>query len=151
MFIYALFNNLSKFTPKSPFRTIAPPHRSPYLTLNFPAMHKPLALSLALLISWSTTALAQKETYDVVSYTAPGGWKKDIKENGIQLYTGDEKTGEYSVVIIIKSTETTASASENFTNLWQKLIKGTVTVTNDPTPSEPAPSSPLPAMARWPP
>ena len=86
---------------------------------------------------FATRSFAQKEIYDVVSYTVPNGWKKEVKENGVQLYTGDEKTGEYSVALIIHSTESGASAGENFSSMWEKLVKGTVTVSTEPTMAEP--------------
>jgi hypothetical protein len=80
----------------------------------------------------SLLSLAQKETYDVVSFTLPAGWKKEVKENGVQLYTGNDKTGEYAMALIIKSSPTDASARDNFNTTWTKLVKGTVTVTEEP-------------------
>lgn len=96
------------------------------------------ATLIAATITSATKCQAQKETYDVVSYTVPDGWKKEVKENGVQIYTGNEKTGEYSVALIIRSSPTTASAGENFTAMWEKLVKGTVTVSAEPAMSEPS-------------
>ncbi|AHF17281.1 hypothetical protein [Niabella soli] len=75
----------------------------------------------------------QKQTYDVVSYTLPGGWQKEAKENGIQVYATDTKTGEYAIAIVLKSQESDGTPAKNFTAYWEKLIKGTVTVSEEPT------------------
>ncbi|MBS1665423.1 MAG: hypothetical protein JST68_30555 [Bacteroidetes bacterium] len=83
-------------------------------------------------------ASAQKEKYDVVFYSLPAGWKKEVKENGVQIYTGNEKTGEYAVALIIKSSATDVAAGEGWAGLWQKLVKGTVTVSGEPVMGEPS-------------
>ncbi|MBS1563969.1 MAG: lipocalin family protein, partial [Bacteroidetes bacterium] len=95
------------------------------------------SLVLVSMIS-ASSVLAQKETYDVVSYSIPKGWKKEVKENGVQIYTGNEKTGEYCLALIIKSTATDASAGDNFTAMWEKLVKGTVSVGEAPVMNDPS-------------
>lgn len=91
-----------------------------------------------LFIMFSLSAISQKRTYDVLSYTLPKGWKEEIKENGIQLYNGDSQTGEYAVAVLLKSSSTQASAKENFNTIWDQLVKGTVTVTGDPVMTDPS-------------
>ena len=83
-------------------------------------------------------SFAQQQTYDVVSFTLPAGWKKEVKENGVQLYTGNDKTGDYALALIIRSAPTTAAVADNFTSTWTKLVKGTVTVTEEPTMLSPS-------------
>ena len=41
---------------------------------------KSLLINLFLLLLIQVS-FAQKETFDIVNYTAPGKWKKDIQEN----------------------------------------------------------------------
>lgn len=94
------------------------------------------AAGMAVCMVFAERTFAQKETYDVVSYAVPKGWKKEMKENGVQIYTGNEKTGEYSVALIIKSSSADGSANGNFLALWEKLVKGTVVVSGEPVMSE---------------
>lgn len=81
---------------------------------------------------------AQKETYDIISYSVPKSWKKEILENALQLSAVDNKTGEYIAVVVVKSTASNLSANENFTDHWTKLVKSTVAVAEDPAMQAPA-------------
>ena len=86
----------------------------------------------------SISGYAQKQTLDVVSYTQPAGWQKTENEGGVQLSVTDKKTKGYAIAIITKATVSNASANENFTNDWERLVKGSVKVNNEPTMTEPA-------------
>ncbi|HEY6900410.1 MAG TPA: lipocalin family protein [Puia sp.] len=99
---------------------------------------KQVIILVLLMTVYVMGAFAQKETFDVVSYVLPKGWKKEVKENGVQIYTGNEKTGEYSMGLIIKSTSAEGPASKNFVALWEKLVKGTVTVSGEPVMAAPS-------------
>lgn len=81
---------------------------------------------------------AQKETYDILSFSLPKSWKKEILENVLQLSAVDNKTGEYIAVVVVKSSTSNLSASENFTDYWTKLVKGTVTVNEEPAMTVPS-------------
>lgn len=85
----------------------------------------------------ANTAFAQKQTYDVVNFSIPNGWNKTELPNGIQLSTKDDGYGNYAAAVIIRSVETTASATENFNNSWQALVKGTVRVSGKPAMQQP--------------
>lgn len=97
----------------------------------------------------STAGCAQKETYDVVSYTLPAGWQKAENTNGLQLSVTDSKTGEYAMAVIIKSTGSNATANENFSNNWATLVKGTVSVSDEPTMLEPAKDKDWDIVSGW--
>ena len=86
----------------------------------------------------SISGFAQKQTFDVVSYTQPTGWQKTENEGGVQLSVTDKKTNGYAIAIITKATVSNAPANENFNNDWQRLVKGSVKVNNEPTMTEPA-------------
>ena len=80
------------------------------------------------LLSFCFTACAQKETFDVINYTSPKNWKKEQLAHGLQLAIRDEKKRTYAVIIIFKSVESAAEAKQNFDNLWDSLVKTSVTV-----------------------
>lgn len=91
---------------------------------------------LSLVLMLSLTVHAQKQTFDVVSYILPKGWQQQQGDGGLQLFITDKKSGTYALAIITKATTSTASANENFTNDWEKLVKGTVTVSEVPSTSD---------------
>lgn len=90
------------------------------------------------LIFLSKNSIAQKQTFDVVSYTAPAKWQKVENVGGIQFSVADKKSGGYAIVIITKATESNLSASENFNNDWQRLVKSAVQVKGDAAMQDPA-------------
>jgi len=81
----------------------------------------------------AASALAQKQVFDVLTYTIPKGWDKAETSQGIQLSTTNDGQGNYAAAIILRSTATTAPARDNFNNSWNKLVKGTVSVSGEPT------------------
>lgn len=91
---------------------------------------------LALFTCFSLNIFAQKQDFDVVSFTIPKGWDKMVTENGVQLSTKDDGKGSYAVAVIIRSVASTASPDENFNSSWEKLVKGTVKVSEMPDTSD---------------
>ncbi|MCC7526066.1 MAG: zinc finger-like domain-containing protein [Chitinophagaceae bacterium] len=81
---------------------------------------------------------AQKQTFDVVSYSVSSGWQQQQYEGGVQLSVTDKNTGGYFVAIITKSMKSSSSANENFNTNWESLVKTTVQVNGEPTMQEPA-------------
>jgi len=79
------------------------------------------------------SALAQKQVFDVLNYTPPKDWDKTETPQGIQLSTKNDGQGNYATAVILRSTATTAASQENFNNSWDKLVKGTVSVSGEPT------------------
>lgn len=72
--------------------------------------------------------LAQKETFDITTYTAPKGWKKLLGETAIQHTKEDATKGTYCLITLYKSVPGTANAKENFELAWSSLVKEMVTV-----------------------
>lgn len=68
------------------------------------------------------TSIAQKQTYDLVSYTPPAGWKKEIKDN-LTVYTvTDTKKNTWCQIFIVKSTISKGSIEADFESEWQELV-----------------------------
>lgn len=97
---------------------------------------KPL-VTLYTILCMSFTGFAQKETFDVVSYTIPKGWQKQQVEGGVQLFITDNKTGGYAIAIVTKSMASTGSAEEDFTSQWKSLLVNTVNSITEPVKTEP--------------
>ncbi len=90
-------------------------------------------LIITVFTCFAMNVFAQKQTFDVVSYSIPTTkWQKVQNEGGVQLSVSDKKTGAYALVIITKATASDASANENFNTDWTRLVKAAVRVDADP-------------------
>ncbi|HQV55634.1 MAG TPA: hypothetical protein PLX17_08975 [Chitinophagaceae bacterium] len=70
---------------------------------------------LPILVILNTIVIAQKQTFDLTTFTPPTGWKKEITPSAVQYSKQELKTGNYCVLIVMKSIPGTADAKENFT------------------------------------
>ncbi len=87
--------------------------------------------SLLFLFS-ASISLAQKETFDLATYTAPKGWKKQSAESALQFSKEDAATGTYCLITLYKAIPGTANSKENFDLAWTSLVKEMVTVSTTP-------------------
>ncbi|HCM75214.1 MAG TPA: hypothetical protein DIS90_02445 [Cytophagales bacterium] len=87
----------------------------------------------ALLVILSFTALAQKQTFDLITYTVPKGWKQTANSADVVGYaiTNDAK-GTYCQVALYKSMGTMGNAQLDFDTDWKDLITSTYAVTTAP-------------------
>lgn len=83
------------------------------------------------------TVCAQKQTYDLVSYTLPKGWQKQQVDGGVQLFITDNKTGGYAIAIVTKAIATTGSAQGDFGSQWKSLLVNTVNSMTNPVMTKP--------------
>ncbi len=67
-------------------------------------------------------AMAQKQIFDLVSYTQPGGWKKEVKDNQATYTKTDKKSNTWCQVFILKSTLSKGSIEADFDSEWQELV-----------------------------
>jgi hypothetical protein len=79
-----------------------------------------------------TISLAQKETFDLATYTAPKGWKKEVKETVIGYQISDNKKKTWCRISIYKSTDSKVSIQQNFESEWQELIATVYRITEGP-------------------
>ncbi len=98
-------------------------------------------IRLVLVLLGSSPALAQKETFDVTSYTVPPGWQKQATDRGVQLAVTDGRTGGYALAIISPALPARGTAAENFSRQWASLVQGTVAGAGEPTLAPPAQSN----------
>jgi len=83
-----------------------------------------------------TIAFAQKETFDLITYTPPTGWKKEATQNLISYTIVDNKKGVWCRIGIIKSTNSKGSIESDFESEWQDLIVKNYSPTEAPQLSE---------------
>jgi len=87
---------------------------------------------LCLLIVFAKNTFAQKQTFDLTTFTPPTGWDKKEGQDAIQLSKHDEKSDSYCLITLYKSTPGTADSKENFDMAWTSLVKETITVSAAP-------------------
>jgi len=88
--------------------------------------------------SFTMNSFAQKQRFDVITYTVPAGWNKTENEAGVQVSITDKKTGSYAIAVITKAAPSQFTSAENFENEWQRFVKTTVEVISEPVMQEPA-------------
>lgn len=85
-------------------------------------------------------SFAQKETYDLVTYTPPPGgeWKKEVKAN---IYTSYSVTNQqkksYCQIFIMLSTGSKGGIKQDFESEWQSLVAKQYNVTDTPRVTDP--------------
>lgn len=77
-------------------------------------------------------AFAQKETFDIATYTAPKTWKKKLAESAVQFSKEDAAKGTYCLITLYKSVPGTTNSKENFDLAWTSVVKEMVKVSTAP-------------------
>ena len=80
---------------------------------------KPFLL-FTILLSFSMAVYAQKETYDIVSYTPPAGWKKEDHSTAVAYSRIDG--GSWAQLGIYKSTASKGSVEEDSESEWKAIV-----------------------------
>jgi len=93
---------------------------------------------LILFLSASIASCGQTQTFDITTFTAPKGWKKQTTESTIQFSKENATTGAYCIIMVFKALPGTADSKENFDAAWETVVKEAVTVTAAPEMQPPA-------------
>lgn len=83
-------------------------------------MKKMILLSLVCL--FALASLAQKQKYDLFTFTPPKGWKKDSQANYVQFSTTNKTKRTWAQIGVIKSTTSKGSIDADFESEWNELI-----------------------------
>jgi hypothetical protein len=79
-------------------------------------------ISLCFLCAFVTSLLAQKETFDLVSFAAPKKWTKETTGNIVSFTIVNKKSREWCRINIVKSTISKGSIELDFESEWQELV-----------------------------
>ncbi len=91
-------------------------------------------VALIMLSALATSCTAQKETFDLVSYSPPSGWKKDQKE-GYVVYSTTQQNS-YCLIAIYKSAAGSNNITTDFASEWQHLAATPYHITAQPNLQE---------------
>jgi hypothetical protein len=84
-------------------------------------MMKKVILSAVLFFSGIILA-AQKESYDIASFTPPAGWKKDVKQSSVSFTIVDNVKNTYCIIGVYNSVASTGNMRTDFKNEWNELV-----------------------------
>jgi len=87
---------------------------------------------LCLLTVFAKNTFAQKQTFDLTTFTPPTGWDKKEGKDAVQISKHDEKSDSHCLITLYKSTPCIADSKENFDKAWTSLVKETITVSAAP-------------------
>lgn len=85
-----------------------------------------------LLLILSLVSGAQQQKFDLISYTAPKGWKIESGPNAVQLSNENKTDGSFCMITVFKSIPGTRNSKENFDAAWETLVKEMVKVSGNP-------------------
>src|SRR6476620_9627338 len=68
-----------------------------------------------------TTVKAQPETFDIVSYTPPQQWKKQIVDGVVNFTRLDEEKNTFCALFLYPAVASVGDEVRDFNNQWQKL------------------------------
>jgi hypothetical protein len=69
------------------------------------------------------SSIAQKEIYDLISYTPPSSWKKDATESSVMYTISNNTTKAWCRISIIKSTTSKGDIEQDFESERENLIE----------------------------
>lgn len=87
---------------------------------------------LILLNLLAYAALAQEQSYDLLTFTAPRGWNKTSLENAIGFSTTDNTKQTWAQISIVKSTASKGSIENDFQSEWNELAVKPYKVSDEP-------------------
>jgi len=89
-------------------------------------MKKRLSLSLCLIALAAVIVpgdvCAQKQTYDLVTYTAPAGWQKEETANATSYTAVNKNNNTWCRINMVKSTVSKGNITQDFDSEWQEMV-----------------------------
>jgi hypothetical protein len=95
-------------------------------------------ISFCLIVTSAIASFAQQQTFDIITFTPPKGWKKQATESTIQFSKEDATKGTYCIMMVLKSLPGTTDSKANFDAAWETVVKEAVTVSTPPEMQPPA-------------
>ena len=84
------------------------------------------------------SSFAQKQTFDLTTFSPPKSWKKEVKEDSHTSYSIINKQKKtYCQIYIMLSTASKGGIKEDFDSEWQTLVANQYGVTDTPQVTEP--------------
>lgn len=75
-----------------------------------------------LCICISVSGFSQQETFDLITYTPPKGWKKEFKENVVGYSNVDNAKKTWCRISVYRSTASKGTIDQDFISEWNDLV-----------------------------
>lgn len=85
---------------------------------------------------FTVTVFAQKETFDLITYTTPVNWTKETRESAVSYVSINQKKKSWCRLSIYKSTASKGNIESDFKSEWNTLVAKEYNVTEAPQASE---------------
>ena len=95
-------------------------------------MQTKMKLLLMLLVLTSQAVFSQSETFDLVTFTPPAGWKKETNSSAVSYVITNQVSRQWCRVTIFKSIGSSGDLNADFDHEWNELITKTYTGTVKP-------------------
>lgn len=69
-----------------------------------------------------SSCFSQAETFDIITYTPPKDWKKEVRQGVINYSDLNTKTGTFCVIAMYASTTSSGDPQKDFTKDWKDLV-----------------------------
>lgn len=99
---------------------------------SFPTMHTKPKLLLILLVLISQAVFSQSETFDLVTFTPPAGWKKETNSSAVSYVMTNQVSRQWCRITIFKSIGSSGDLNVDFDHEWNELITKTYNGTVKP-------------------
>lgn len=94
-------------------------------------------MKFATLFLTAATLLAQVETFDLLRFEAPSGWRRESKPEAIVFSRVDAARGQWAQLIINRSHNALATSREEFDNEFKMEVTRRFPITGSPTITTP--------------
>lgn len=91
---------------------------------------------LMVLMCTGNLSIAQSETYDIATYEAPAGWKKEIRNSSV--YFSKVDGGSWAQLLIYQHTASKGNIEADFQVEWDTLVAKPFSITDAPETTPPS-------------
>lgn len=97
---------------------------------------KALKTLLVLMLTIQTVSLMgqQRETFDMVSFQVPSGWKREASNSGVSYTIVNNQTGDWCIISVYKSIGSSGNLTTDFDHEWDQFVTRVYENTVKPRP-----------------
>ena len=89
-------------------------------------------LTVCVLLFSINSPAQTSDTFDIATFQAPAGWKKQLKEGVVIFSTLNEQKGTYAMIALYRSDDSSGNAKNDFESDWQQFIVGQLKIKGSP-------------------
>lgn len=95
-------------------------------------MMKQIVFISMCLFAFAPAHFGQRQTFDIISFTAPSGWKKEVSANAVQFGKEDAAKNAIGLIMIFRSVQAGNDSKTNFDASWEQIVASSFGKVNTP-------------------